>query len=134
MRRLKIYVDGSSKGNPGDAGYGFVIEDEEGNRLASGSGYIGVTTSNAAEYTALIFALLKAKEFNPRSVEILSDSELLVKQISGEYGIHSDLLKPLYLKAKSLLDSFESFSVRKISRSENREADRLASAAARRRG
>jgi len=131
MRTLKIYVDGASSGNPGDAGYGFLIKDEKENTLASKSGYIGRTTCNVAEYTALILALQEAMRFNPDLVEIYTDSQLMAEQISGRYKVHSKTLKALHQKVLSLLSYFTSFTVKRIPRSQNKEADRLATSAIR---
>ena len=131
MRTLKIYVDGASSGNPGDAGYGFLIKDEKENTLASKSGYIGRTTCNVAEYTALILALQEAMRFNPDLVEIYTDSQLMAEQISGRYKVHSKTLKALHQKVLSLLNYFTSFTVKRIPRSQNKEADRLATLAIR---
>ncbi|HID56336.1 TPA: ribonuclease HI family protein [Candidatus Poribacteria bacterium] len=129
MRVLKIYLDGASSGNPGEAGYGFLIKDEKDNILAGKSGYIGRTTCNVAEYTALILALQEARKFNPDLVEIYTDSQLIVEQISGRYKVNSRSLKALHQKALSLLSDFTSFTVKRIPRSQNKEADKLATSA-----
>jgi ribonuclease HI len=129
MRTLRIYVDGASSGNPGDAGYGFVIKDDEDREIAKSSGYIGRITCNMAEYTALILALREAVKLKPDSIEILTDSQLMAEQISGRYRVNSETLKPLYEKVCSLLDLFPNFVVKRIPRSQNKEADRLATRA-----
>jgi len=131
MRTLKIYVDGASSGNPGDAGYGFLIKDEEDDILTSKSGYIGRTTCNVAEYTALILALQEAMRFKPDHVEIYTDSQLVAEQISGRYRVNSRNLKVLHQKALSLLSGFKGFTVKRIPRSQNKEADKLATSAIR---
>ena len=128
IRSLTIYVDGASRGNPGPAGIGVLIEDEEGlcrEHLA----YIGEATNNVAEYRALLLALRKAKGLKPREVTVFSDSELLVRQLRGEYRVKSPELQKLYRAVRSLLASFPSFQIEHIGREQNRRADELANLA-----
>lgn len=124
MKKGTLYSDGASSGNPGDSGIGVVIK--VGERKVELSEYIGRTTNNVAEYTALLRGLEKAKNLGMDSIDILLDSELLVKQIKGEYSVRSEFLKPLFDKVTSLLKTFRSYSIKHVSREQNAEADRLA--------
>lgn len=124
-----LYTDGASKGNPGHSGIGFIIYNKAGDIIAKSSRYIGETTNNVAEYTALIDALQRAIDLNIDSVEIRMDSELVVKQLNREYRVRSNRLKPLYEKVRNLLNELSTFSVVKIPREENELTDRLASLA-----
>lgn len=128
----KLFIDGSSLGNPGPAGYGYVIETM--GRLTTGSGHIGRATNNAAEYEALIRGLRRCLEMGCRRVEVFTDSELLARQLKGEYRVRSPSLKALHAEALALLKEFETFEVRHVGREENQIANRLAQEAARRGG
>lgn len=119
-----LYTDGASSGNPGDSGIGVVIR-TEGEKIEL-SEYIGMATNNVAEYTALLTGLLKAKKLGLDMVDVFLDSELLVKQIRGEYRVKSDSLMGLYNKVMSLLKTFKAYSIKHVPREENTEADRLA--------
>ena len=123
------YIDGGSRGNPGVAGYGVHIVDEQGKTLADISKGLGVKTNNAAEYSALIAALKFARSKHCQKLKVMADSQLLVRQINGEYRIKSPDLKVLFREAQSLITGFKSFSVHHIPREENKEADRLANLA-----
>ena len=124
-----LYVDGASRGNPGDASYGFVIQDREGRVLFQRSRYIGRTTNNVAEYAALIQALEFALSKKMMSIEIRSDSQLLVRHLLGEYKVRAEGLKPYYEKCLQLLRRFELYEIKHIPREENRLADRIANEA-----
>lgn len=124
MKKGTLYTDGASSGNPGESGIGVVIATED--RKIELSEYIGRATNNVAEYTALLRGLEKAKKIGLDKVDILLDSELLVKQIKGEYNVKSESLKVLYGKVISLLKTFNSYSIRHIPREKNADADRLA--------
>ena len=126
MEEITVFVDGTSKGNPGKASYGFLIYDEKGKLLSKNGGRIGITTNNVAEYIALIMGIINCLQFKPKRLKIYTDSQLLVKQIKGEFKIKDQWLKRLYLIASSLLKSFEEFEIFYISREENKEADKLA--------
>ncbi|SHM06281.1 ribonuclease HI [Caldanaerovirga acetigignens] len=126
MERLKVYVDGASRGNPGDAGIGIVMLDENGNVVKEMSDYIGQTTNNIAEYTALITALKEALEMGCEEVEVFSDSELMVKQINGQYQIKNEGIKRLYSQVTQLMKEFRSFSINHVRREYNKRADELA--------
>lgn len=124
MKKGTLYTDGASSGNPGESGIGIVLT--TGDRKIELSEYIGMATNNVAEYKALLKGLEKAKKIGLDKVDILLDSELLVKQIKGEYDVKSESLKPLYGKIISLLKTFNSFSIKHIPREKNADADRLA--------
>ncbi|MBA1335969.1 MAG: hypothetical protein HPY66_1788 [Firmicutes bacterium] len=126
MDKLIIYTDGGSRGNPGDAGIGIAIFDEEENLVAEISRYIGTQTNNIAEYYALVRALEEALTLNAKSVEIYLDSELVVKQVNGEYKVKNEGLIPLYGIVKAYLDKFEKYSIRHVRRENNKLADKLA--------
>lgn len=130
MKRAVIYTDGASSGNPGPAGIGAVIR-INGHKTTI-SEYIGKTTNNVAEYTALIKALQYTRQKKIRSVEVFTDSELLVKQIHGIYRVRNEGLIPLYNKVISLLSSFDSFSIIHVPREKNKEADSLSKEAIKR--
>jgi ribonuclease HI len=122
-------IDGGARGNPGPAGYGVVLEDRAGRKLAELSHFLGHRTNNFAEYSGLIAALEHAAQHPPKAVKVLSDSELLVKQMRGEYKVKSPELRPLYDKARALSHRLEWFAIEHVARRENREADRLANRA-----
>ena len=126
---LVAYVDGGSRGNPGPAGYGVYILDENGNELESLFKNLGIQTNNFAEYSGLIAALDYASTNNFKRVRIFSDSELMVRQINGIYRVKSPILSGLFKKAKSLIGELKDFSMEHIPRSRNKEADRLANLA-----
>jgi ribonuclease HI len=129
MKRLVIYADGASQGNPGPAAIGAIIKDEQGNLLASISQRIGRATNNQAEYRAIIAALEKAIRLGARQVEVNSDSELVVKQINGKYRVKKTTLKPLYQEVNKLQSRLEGFTITHIPRWQNAEADKLANTA-----
>ncbi|HWP85629.1 MAG TPA: ribonuclease HI family protein [Terriglobia bacterium] len=126
---LRAYIDGGSRGNPGPAGYGVVIQDRAGNTLESFSRSIGKATNNVAEYRALLAALAYALDRGARSLEVLCDSELVVRQMQGRYRVQSPDLKPLYLEARQQAARLARFSIRHIPREQNRLADQLANQA-----
>ncbi len=125
-KRVVIFTDGASLGNPGPAAIGAIIKDEQGRLIAHISRRIGRATNNQAEYRAIIAALEKAISLGARQVELNSDSELVVKQINGRYRVKKAALKPLYQKVKQLQDSLEGFSVTHAPREQNTEAHKLA--------
>jgi ribonuclease HI len=122
-------IDGASRGNPGPASYGVVARTATGEPLASLSKRLGRSTNNYAEYQALIAALEYALKNGHGRVEIRSDSELLVRQMSGSYKVKSPILLPLHQRARQLAQQLERFHIRHVPREENREADRLANEA-----
>ncbi len=138
----ELYCDGASSGNPGDAGIGIIIEfpSKKRSRFPEGedkspiqiSEYIGTTTNNVAEYTALIRGLEKAKTVGIKRIRVFLDSELIVRQINGIYRVKNRKLIPLWIKAKRILEAFDDYKVIHVEREENSEADRLAKAAIKR--
>jgi ribonuclease HI len=126
---LVAYTDGGARGNPGPAGYGVVIQDEAGHKVTSLSQYLGHQTNNVAEYQGLIGALEYAVEHGPKALKVVSDSELLVKQIRGEYKVKNPTLQDLHGRAKQLIRQLEWFSIQHVLRGKNAEADRLANEA-----
>ena len=122
-------IDGGSRGNPGPASYGAVIRNPRGEIVARLKKYIGRTTNNVAEYYGLIAALDYAQSNNIRALHIESDSELLVKQMRGQYKVKSADLQPLFERAKKMSQSFASFRINHVYREQNREADALANEA-----
>jgi ribonuclease HI len=119
-----IHIDGASRGNPGDAAYAVVI-DVPGRGPIEESGVLGKETNNVAEYTALIKALEKAKHLGLRKLRIHSDSELIVKQVRGEYKIKNDDLKWLADEAKTLMKNFAAVTLTHVRREQNKRADEL---------
>jgi ribonuclease HI len=126
---LRLHVDGASRGNPGEAGFGVHVTSEDGREVASLYGYLGRATNNVAEYQALLHALRFALARGASRVEVRSDSELLVRQVDGRYRVKSPGLQPLHREAKSLLARFERARVVHVPRERNREADALANRA-----
>jgi ribonuclease HI len=126
---LVANVDGGARGNPGPAGYGVVIEDEVGRSVAELSEYLGHQTNNYAEYSGLIAALNYALRHGFKALKVVSDSELMVKQIKGQYKVSSPTLKELNQQAMKLIDQLDCFEIRHVLREKNREADRLANLA-----
>jgi ribonuclease HI len=126
---FSVYVDGASRGNPGRAGAGAVIKDADGKVIKRMKKGLGITTNNMAEYRALIMGLEEAKRLGLDRVKVFADSELVVKQIKGEYRVKNETLRPLYSEALDLADGFEGFNISYITRDKNAEADRLANMA-----
>lgn len=122
---INIYIDGSSFGNPGDSGIGVVFLEGE-NNLKNISRYIGTQTNNVAEYSALICALQEALVMKMKEICIFSDSELLCKQIKGEYKVKNENIKNLFSQAVGMIQGFENFCLKQIPREKNVEADKLA--------
>jgi ribonuclease HI len=125
-RYLVAHSDGGARGNPGPAGYGVVIKDESGRKVAALSEYLGHQTNNFAEYQGLIAALEYALKHGPRALKLISDSELLVRQIKGIYKVKNATLQDLHARAKELIAQLEWFSIGHALREHNQEADRLA--------
>jgi ribonuclease H / adenosylcobalamin/alpha-ribazole phosphatase len=123
--RAKLSTDGGARGNPGPAAYGYVLEAEDGTVLAAHGETIGVATNNVAEYRALIAGLEKALELAVSEVEVVSDSELLVKQMTGEYKVKKPTLQELSLEAARLARRFDRISYTAVRREHNELADRL---------
>ena len=123
--KIIAHIDGGSRGNPGPAAAGFTLNDPSGTQLQAKAYILGRTTNNVAEYTSLVRALEAAKEIGAEQIIVFSDSELLVKQINGQYRVKSELIKPHYEQAVSLLGRFKSWKVRHITRDKNKQADSL---------
>src|SRR5882724_7561005 len=126
---LIAYSDGGARGNPGPAGYGVVIKDETGKKIAELSEYLGHQTNNFAEYQGLIAALEYAIKHGHKALKVISDSELLVRQIKGIYKVKNTVLKDLHARAKELIARLDWFSIDHALREHNHEADRLANEA-----
>jgi ribonuclease HI len=118
-------IDGGSRGNPGPAAYGVVIRDGKGEVVARLKKYIGQNTNNVAEYFGLIAVLDYAQTHGIRALRVESDSELMVKQMRGQYKVKSGDLKPLFERAKKMSQTLESFRIDHVYRAQNREADAL---------
>jgi ribonuclease HI len=128
-KNLTLRTDGASRGNPGPAGIGAVIEADGTGEQIELCAYIGETTNNVAEYRALLLALTEAEKLSPASLTVRSDSELLVRQLNGEYKVKSARLKPLFLEAVRRLRRFPSARILHVGREENKKADLLANRA-----
>lgn len=126
---LIAHIDGGARGNPGPAGYGVVITDQAGHKVAALSEYLGHQTNNYAEYNGLLAALDYALEHGHKAIKVVADSELLVKQIRGEYKVKSPMLLELYQRARKMIAQLEWFSIQHVLRGGNQEADRLANLA-----
>ena len=126
---LKLYTDGAARGNPGPAGLGVVIEDENGLRLRGLCRYIGKATNNVAEYLAVIEGLRAIEEWKPDRLEVYLDSNLVVEQLGGRYRVKNAALAPLYHQASELLARFPEVTVAHVPREKNKGADALANKA-----
>lgn len=126
---LVAHSDGGARGNPGPSGYGVVIKDESGRKVAALSEYLGHQTNNFAEYQGLIAALEYALKHGPKALKLISDSELLVRQIKGLYKVKNATLQDLHARAKELIKQLDWFSIGHALREHNQEADRLANEA-----
>jgi len=128
-KKVIIHTDGASRGNPGPAAIGATIKDERSRLISSISQRIGRTTNNQAEYRAIITAMEKAISLGAKQVDILSDSQLVVRQINGTYRVKKTTLKPLYQQVKQLQGLLEGCTITHIPRQQNIEADTLANQA-----
>ena len=126
---LVAYIDGGARGNPGPSGYGVVIQDESGKKIAALSEYLGHQTNNFAEYQALIAGLKYTIQHGHKTLKVVSDSELLVRQIKGIYKVKNPTLQDLHARARQLILQLDWFSIGHVLRGKNQEADRLANAA-----
>ena len=122
---VKLFTDGGSRGNPGPAAYGFVLEAEDGTVLAAHGETIGIATNNVAEYRALIAGLERALELALDEVDVVSDSELLVKQMRGEYKVKNEALQDLVIQASRLARQLGTVTYTAVRREHNELADRL---------
>ena len=122
---ITAYIDGGARGNPGPAGYGVYIQDADGAPIEELHGGLGVATNNVAEYNGLLAALRWAAEHGHRRLHIRADSELLVKQMRGEYRVKNEGLKPLFLQACALIRGIGDVTFEHVRRELNKDADRL---------
>jgi ribonuclease HI len=126
---LLLYVDGACSGNPGPCGSAAILKTDDGTTILERARAFGPATNNVAEYQAVILGLEMAAELKPRRLTIRSDSELLVRQVAGEYRVKAPHLKPLYNQVRRLLEPFESVEIQHIPRTQNTEADKLSKVA-----
>ncbi len=126
---LSLFTDGASRGNPGNAGTGISIVDEQGDEIYSGGEYLGQCTNNEAEYRALLHGLASVRHFGCGDLAVYLDSELIVRQVLGQYKVKNANLKPLYLEVMQKLAEFTSYSIAHIRREKNSRADHLANQA-----
>ncbi|MFY9264022.1 MAG: ribonuclease HI family protein [Solirubrobacterales bacterium] len=123
--KLVIHVDGGARGNPGPAAIAAVLSSPEGDVVGEAKQAIGVATNNVAEYKALLLGLEKARELGASEVEVVNDSELIAKQINGQYKVKHEAMKPLYREAVAALGKFDRWLVRTVPREKNKQADAL---------
>jgi ribonuclease HI len=123
--KVLLFTDGGARGNPGPAAYAYVLEAEDGDVLAAEGVPIGRATNNVAEYSGLVAGLRRALELGVKHVELVSDSELMVKQMRGEYRVKNEGLRPLYDEAQRLAREIGDVEYRHVRRAENELADRL---------
>jgi probable phosphoglycerate mutase len=126
---INAHCDGGARGNPGPAGYGAVIQDDHGTILAELSEFLGMRTNNFAEYSGLLACLQYALDHHHPRLRVVSDSELMVKQIQGKYKVNSPDLRPLWQEAKNRIARLEAFEISHALRHKNKDADRLANQA-----
>jgi ribonuclease HI len=126
---LVLRCDGASRGNPGPAGIGVALTTPDGQEVAAWGDYVGETTNNVAEYRALVAGLARARELGAEEIDVRSDSQLMVRQLKGEYQVKSDRLREHYVTAKRILEQFERTDVKHVPREENKRADGLATKA-----
>jgi len=127
--RVIVHVDGGARGNPGPAAAASVISSPSGELLEERAVLIGTATNNVAEYRALLLGLERARELDAREVEIVGDSELIAKQIRGEYKVKHEAMRDLHRQAIEALRGFERWSIRTVPRAQNAHADALVNAA-----
>ena len=127
--KVVVHVDGGARGNPGPAASACVITSPAGELLGEHAQLIGTATNNVAEYRALLLGLAKARELGAGEIEIIGDSELIAKQVGGEYKVKHPAMRPLYLEAMAALREFDSWSIRTVPRAQNADADALVNAA-----
>jgi ribonuclease HI len=123
--RLRVYVDGGARGNPGPAAIAAVVTDTDGAVVEERGERIGEATNNVAEYRALLLGIERARELGAVELELVGDSELVVRQVRGEYKVKDAGLKPLHAQVMQALGDFDEWSIRHVRREQNAEADRL---------
>lgn len=129
VKRTRLYTDGAARGNPGPAGAGAVIVSPDGHIVAKIGKFLGDSTNNVAEYMGLILGLKRAKAMGIKELDVYSDSELLVRQLAGDYAVKAEHLRPLHDEARALLKAFSEIQVRHIPREENEQADAMSNRA-----
>ncbi|MDQ2938923.1 MAG: ribonuclease HI family protein [Actinomycetota bacterium] len=122
---VRVNVDGGARGNPGPAAIAAVVQDGNGEVVEERSEAIGTATNNVAEYRALLLGIERAAALGARRLELIGDSELIVRQVTGEYKVKDEALRELHRQVREALDDFEKWSIRHVRRDENAEADRL---------
>jgi ribonuclease HI len=127
--RLTVDVDGGARGNPGPAAVGVVVRDENGEIMVERAERIGQTTNNVAEYKALLLGIATAAELGGTELELVGDSELIVRQVEGRYKVKDATLRELHTEVKRALAGLDSWSIRHVKRAQNADADRLVNAA-----
>jgi ribonuclease HI len=125
VSRVTVHVDGGSRGNPGPAAIAAVVSAGDGTEVAAENRYIGEATNNEAEYRALLLGLELARRSGANEVEVINDSELVARQIGGQYKVKHAGLKPLFQEAMTSLREFDGWSVRNVPRAQNERADGL---------
>jgi ribonuclease HI len=124
-----VNTDGGARGNPGPGGAGMILRDAAGNMVARGGAYLGLVTNNVAEYEALLWGMRAAHALGARRLTVRADSELVIRQLNGEYRVKNEGLKPLFVQAQALRRTFESVVFTHVRREDNAEADALANEA-----
>jgi ribonuclease HI len=127
--KVVVHVDGGARGNPGPAAAGAVVSDESGAVLSEAAELLGEATNNVAEYRGLLLGLAQARELGATEVEVINDSELIAKQVNGQYKVKHPAMRPLYLASMAALRGFERWSIRSVPRAQNAAADALVNAA-----
>jgi ribonuclease HI len=123
--KVVIHVDGGSRGNPGPAAGAAIVSTPTGEQLDAASELLGVVTNNVAEYRGLLLGLARARELGATDVDVVNDSELVAKQLTGAYKVKHPDMRPLYLQAQQALRAFEHWSIRSVPRAQNARADAL---------
>jgi ribonuclease HI len=127
--KVIVHVDGGARGNPGPAAAGAVLSTPQGEVLGEASELLGDATNNVAEYRALLLGLARARALGATEIEVVNDSELVAKQITGAYKVKHPAMRPLYLDAMAALRDFDRWSIRSVPRAQNAHADALVNAA-----
>jgi ribonuclease HI len=123
--KVVVHVDGGSRGNPGPAAVAAVVSTPDGEVIADAKETIGIASNNVAEYKALLLGLEKARELGADEVEVVNDSELIAKQVNGQYKVKHPDMKPLYAEAISAFSAFDKWLIRSVPRAQNKDADAL---------
>jgi ribonuclease HI len=129
LRRLVVHVDGGARGNPGPAAIGVVVSDGDGGLVEDVAERIGEATNNVAEYRAVLLGVQRAAALGAREVDLVNDSELVARQLTGAYKVKHPAMRPLHAEAMQALTGFERWSIRSVPRAQNADADALVNAA-----